>query len=384
MRIPVKLLISSALILFFYGALQGGFYFMKNRVQELAIAAGLGLYVYTAIQAAFSVKNIRWSWWAISAPLFSLFIVINFGIVFAVNTGESPVPSILASRYFLLIFIIPVIYFLYHLGYTLKEIEQIFYISLVILLLNYVFHYFRIDLKAAYFSTDHFTASLVTYDEWRGYRLKPPMFVTFIVLLHSGMSLFTRLRPIIVLRSFLLIGLTCYILLINMSRASLAAIFLSMSLYPIFFSRPNRINLLVLGVPSGLLVFFFIIAILLQAIVAHFTSDWSFQVRMKSWEIALSNFAEHPIFGFGQASYYTKSYQDLFGKKFFPSDLGIIGVAFKYGLVGVASFIFYNFYILYRLMRVNWLFRKLNGRHNPLIWSLFILSISLIINMILQ
>jgi hypothetical protein len=63
--------------------------------------------------------------------------------------------------------------------------------------------------------------------------------------------------------------------------------------------------------------------------------------------------------------------------------LGLVGITFKYGFFGLALYVFFNFYIAARLLKVNWYYRKLHGEHNPVIWSLFMLITALSINMIL-
>ena len=280
--------------------------------------------------------------------------------------------------------ICPVIFFLYKAGYSIKTIERVFFISLVILLFNYLFHYFRIDMRAAYFSSDHTVSALITYDEWRGFRLKAPTYVIMILMLFSGLRLSQKGNIMVKTGCLIILATSGYILTIVMSRAAMATVVLAVMIYPFFFQKPNRINVLLFGIPGGLLVFFFLISILLGPIINHFANDWSFQVRMESWKIAWDSFTNNFIFGFGQHSYYSRSYQEIFGPKFFPSDLGIVGVAFKYGLVGVLLYIFFNLYIMYRLLMVNWIYQKYKKKHNPIIWALFIMVTSLFINIILQ
>lgn len=380
----MKSLVSFSLVIYFFAALQGGLYFMNNRLQELGIAVALALYVYASIHAALGVKNIRWNWWAFAAPLLVLFVLVGYAVIFSLNTGAIILPSILASRYFMLMMIVPAIYFIYRLGYDIQTIERIFIASMVILLFNYLFHFNRIDMQTAFFSKSHNINTLITFDEWRGFRLKAPLYVTLILMLYSAMRVFQRNPFRIKAEFFLVFSLCGYVLFINMSRAAMGSIILALMMYPFFFSRPNRTHLLIMGIPLGLLAFSLAAAVLMQAVISHFTNDWSFVVRMKSYTIAWKSFTGHMIFGFGQASYYSTTYQEIFGLKFYPSDLGIIGVAFKYGLVGVVMYIFFNIYVIVRLLKVNWFLRKLKGQHNPLVWALLIMKTSLFINLILQ
>jgi len=129
---------------------------------------------------------------------------------------------------------------------------------------------------------------------------------------------------------------------------------------------------------------FFILLTLGSVILEKFTQAEGAEVRARSYFIAIDNIQKYPFFGYGQSSAYSKTYQDIFGKKFFPTDLGIIGITFKYGGIGAAIYIFYNIFILLRLMKVNWYYRYRYGRHNPVIWSLFVLFTAVSINLFLN
>lgn len=96
--------------------------------------------------------------------------------------------------------------------------------------------------------------------------------------------------------------------------------------------------------------------------------------RLKSWS----------LFGFGQASGYSKTCRDVVWHRFYPSDLGIIGIAFKYGITGAIFCIGMAIFLVRRLMRANRLYKSVYGRHNPLIRALLMWSLVMVINIILQ
>ena len=384
MKLSIRSCITLGLIFFFFGAFQGGIYTPKFRLQELSLLTLLLLFAYTVCHSSFDRRSLKWEWWTFVPLIFALSVMVVYALVFSMNTGQAMVPSVLALRYFLIILIAPVIYFLHKLGYEIKTLEKTLLISFFILLLNYLFNYFTMDLEAAYFSPNHSYASLVTFDEWRGYRLKAPFYVILLLVLFVGMSLF-QANPWHRRLGYLCIFSVCiYILLIVMSRAAILTLLLSIVAYPFMFKHPNRISLNLFIFPLALI---FINGFLVAAIpifVEHIANDWSFKVRMKSYQIALEVLFDYPLFGFGQSSYYTQSYQQIFGEKFYPSDLGIIGAAFKHGFIGIIVYLFFKFYILFRLIRVNWAYQLYYGRHNPLLWSLLILIFSLLVNILLQ
>lgn len=379
MRIPVKTLVGFLLILIFYAGYQGGKYFMNNRFQEVGLALTFLLFFYGAIVTALTDRDIRWAWWFWSAPALVGYVMLSASIAFAVHAGVGVLPSLFASREFLILFLAPTLYFLYRLGFPLAQLEKVFAASLVIIIINYILSYHSIDLEAAYFSTGYMSY-LVTYDEWRGYRLKPPTFALIILTCYAGIRLFQPGRAVDKGLWALALGLVGYVWMLILARSQMATVAMAILLYPIFFSRPNRINLLVLVAPVAFVVLVGISHVLVDA----FMHAEGAEVRAKSYIIAWQTAMEMPVFGFGQSSGYSKTYQDVFGPKFFPDDLGIVGTAFKYGFIGVALYLFFNGYVVLRLLKVNWYYRKHYGRHNPVIWSLFIMMTALTMNLILN
>ncbi|WP_156929257.1 hypothetical protein [Marichromatium purpuratum] len=378
-RLSVKSIVGFLFILIFFAGYQGGKYFANNRFQEVGLALTFLLFFYGAVFTALTDRTIRWSWWFWSAPLIVGYVMLSSSAAFALNAGVPIMPSLFASREFLILFLAPTLYFLYRLGFAVEDMHRLFVTSLVIIILNYILSYHRVDLEAAYFSTGYMSY-LVTYDEWRGYRLKPPTFALIILTCYASIRLFqdgSALRKLLWVVPLLLVG---YVWSLIMARSQMATVAMAMLLYPIFLSRPNRANLLVLVVPVGLMLLLAAGSTLVDAFMNAEGAD----VRAKAYVIAWQTALEHPVIGFGQSSGYSKTYQDVFGPKFFPDDLGIVGTAFKYGFLGVFLYLFANFYVLSRLIKTNWYYRKRHGVHHPLIWSLLMMMTALTLNLILN
>lgn len=378
-RISIRMLISAALLLILYAGFQGGKYFMNNRFQELGIALTFGLYFYGALFTAFVDRDIRWGWWFWSAPFLAGYVMLSSSIIFALNAGVGVFPSLFAAREFLIVFLAPTLYFLFRLGVTIEQLEQVFVASLVVIVFNYLFHYFRIDLEAAYFSTGYMSY-LVTHDEWRGYRLKPPTFALLILSAYCPMRLVQPASTAQRLGLMVVFALVLYIWSLIMARSQMATLVLAMMLYPVFFSRPNRSNLLLLVLPMNI----FLLLAMSGALIEGFMNAEGAEVRARSYLAAFEVIGEKPLLGYGQSSGYSKTYQDIFGPKFFPSDLGLVGVTFKYGFIGLGLYLFFHFFVAYRLLRVNWEYRRRYRQHNPVIWSMFILMTALTINLVLN
>jgi len=389
MQLTHKNVIDIALVLIFYAGYQGGKYWFSNRFQEIGIALAMTMFLYAAVRLATSKQRIsreglskptiRWAWWFWTTPLLVFYLMVSPSLSFSLIEGSAFAPSFFGTREFLILFLAPAIYFIYKTGYPIERIERMFVLGLILIVFNYLFHYFRIDLPSAYFSSGY-TSYLVTYDEWRGYRLKPPLIALVIITLYTLIRLVQKDRILKKIGWIILFCVIAYIWFLVKARSQMATVVLAVLLYPLFFSRPKRINFFILISPLA----FFVLLTLGGVILEKFTQAEGAEVRASSYLIAIENIQKYPFFGYGQSSAYSKTYQDIFGKKFFPTDLGIIGITFKYGGIGAAIYVFYNLFILIRLMKVNWYYRFRHGRHNPVLWSLFVLFIAVSINLFLN
>lgn len=383
MRVSLKSLVSIALFVIIYSGFQGGRYFASNRLQEVGILLAMALFVYGAIMSSLTIKDkdLRWNWWILATIIFIAYTFVLPAQRFAVNADVEFLPSLFASREFLMAMLCPALYFLYRLGYDVEVIEKVFTVTLVMLIVSYLFHYFRIDLKSYYFSSNHALSGLVTYDPWRGYRLKTPSFAIF---------LFSILAPLMVvyvtgflkkLLWLLLFGLVLYIWSLAMVRSMLAAIIFGIIFYYFFFATKFRIGLLLLVLPTlAVTVGWSVRSTLIYLSKQDPETDG---VRYKSFMIAWNSFLETPFFGFGQQSFYTLTEQQLFWYKFYSSDIGLIGILFKYGAVGALVYIAFSIFLLKRMITTNWAFRKFYNRNNPVLVSLLIIYLAFTINIML-
>jgi len=375
-----RLLLGPGLVLFYFFAFQGGWYYHRA-TQELGLAAIAALYLYCVIATGLqnpAQRDYRWEKWAWGAPLFVLGFVSFYALLFSVHTDANPVPGMLALRYYAALLVVPVLFLSYKLGVSIQTHERILFVALVLLLLNYTFNYFRIDPTIALHSEDHTIRAIVTYDEWRGYRLKPNYY-SFYLLTFLGFLLAFRpgygwLRPL-----GLAAALSCVFWLgVLRPRAGLLGMTFAALSYGLFLARSARLGMLFTVAPIALVTAALFLAANATAFVDSFRNDWSFIARLQSYRIALSVIQEYPLFGFGQASYYSLSYQDVFGHHFYPGDIGLVGVGFRNGLIGVAFYVGFHLYLVQHLVRVNWRYRRRHGRTTPGLVALTVLVIGLL------
>jgi hypothetical protein len=380
MKIEGRALVGGAFFVSLYTGFQGGRYFFANRVQELGILCVLVLFAYGAILTALKVPKhkLNWNWWFFSILIFLAYSFALPAYLFSENAQVPMVPSLFASREFLITLLCPSLFFLYKLGYTVEEIESIFVKTLVALILSYIFHYFRMDLQAAYFSTDYTIAGLVTFDPWRGYRLKTPSFAFYLLTVLAPMFVFYSKSAIKKVLWILMCFLLIYIWLLVAQRSMMATLILSTVAYNVMFAEKSRLGVFFFILPGAILG----IWIGVGEAFDHLSKldPETDGVRFKSYMIAWESIKLHPLFGFGQQSNSTLTEQQIFWYKFFSADLGIIGITFKYGFVGAFVYITFSIYMLQRMVVTIWVYKKFYGTINPILLALLVVYLAFTIN----
>lgn len=375
--VPLLLLL---LFIALFTGFQGGRYYAGNIAQELGILCSGLLFLIGAFMSLFHLPKVEWNRWVVQPALLMLFIICFWGLVFYFRFGGNPLYNIMASREFFFILLAPGIYLCGRCGVSRKMIEGVIWAVIVVSMLNYLFNYVRLDLKEAFFSDNHRISSLVTYDEWRGFRLKPPLFAIMIGLLAGFSLILSRVSLGLKLFGVTLMLLSSYIWSIVMFRSTLATMLLSMLLYPVFLSRANRFQLLMVVLPLVAIATPLIVNFLYQ----HFTNAEGGEVRLESYQLAFREIPNRLFFGTGEDSAFGQTYASLFGPKFFPSDLGLVGITFKYGILGLLIYLYFHFSILVKLCKTNWQHLSEHGRSHPLIWALLIFFCAQTFNLVLN
>lgn len=377
LAVSLSPVISLLLFLALFAGFQGGRYFMANRLQEVGIAAALLVFVLGAWVTLFKLDQSIWKRWVYTPCLLLGGIMFLWGTVYGIRFGESVLFSVFASREFLLGFIGPAMFLVVRAGYPISSLRRVIWFTLLALLLNYLFFYMTMDLRAAFFSSDHTISNLVTYDEWRGFRLKPSMFAVMLALLAGFMLLFQNTTLLAKLFALSLIALAIYIWTIVQFRANLATMLLGVFVYVLFLAKPSRIPWILLLIPLVVIITPKVSLLVLE----HFRGADGGSLRLNSYALALSNIPNYFFLGVGEDNAYGKTYQDLFGRTFYPSDLGLIGICLKYGVLGTLLYLAAHFTICVRLWRANFQFREHYGSHDPLLWGMLILMTAQTINL---
>jgi hypothetical protein len=380
MRIAMHPLLCLLLFIALFAGCQGGRYVMANRLQELGIASALALFALGGWRGFFCLDKENWLAWILK-PVCLIFGVMGVSsLAFYVNHGGNPVYSFFSAREFLLAFTGPGIYLLCRTGLPVASVEKTLRFTIVALMLNYLYFYFTMDLKAAFFSSDHTVSNLVTYDDWRGFRLKPPLFAIMVGLMAALISLGQSRSPGSWALSLFILGTAIYIWSIVMFRSTLATMLLAMLLYPLLLASRNRVPLLVVLCPLVILL----LPVLFQAMLDVFLGSDGGNIRSKAFQLAFEQIPRHPIFGAGEDNAYGATYQDIVAPYFYPDDIGLVGTVYKYGVLGALLYLFMHFKLWQRLWAANIQYVSSRGRINPLLWGIFMWLTALAFNLVLN
>ena len=377
-RVSARSLLKFGLFVIIYTGFGGTLYFLNGRLQELGILFVIVSFTYVALLTALNIRSrdFNWSWWLFAAVAVIVYTMLLPAFTFARNTGASMLPSVFASRDFLGALLAPLLYFAYRAGLKPDEMVDVIMISLGAIVLSYLFHYYRIDLAEAYRSPIAAVKGMITYDDWRGYRLKGP---------NLAHAFSTIAAPVLMIRErgwrrlfwcLVFLGSLWAWYLIQ-ARAQLAALIVGVILYHFWFARKNRLPLFYLGAPALVLIMAAAMYNFVSTIHQHDSA------RYLTIKQASEFIVEHPLFGFGRDNEKLRE-RELMHPMFYSSDIGILGVAFRAGIPGAVVLIFMLVYALRRAVTVNWIVLKRSGRVNILLFWFVVQATGDILNIFLS
>lgn len=378
--LDIQPLICVLLFLAIFAGCGGGRYYMANRLQELGIFSAMALMVLGAWRSFFQLDMNAWKTWVFK-PVYLVFgVMVISSLAFYSNYGGNPLYSFFSAREFMLAFIGPGVYLLCRTGLPLTVVDKTVRFALIALMVNYLFFYFTLDLKSLFFSTDHTLSNLVTYDDWRGFRLKPPLFAIMVGLMAALIGVGQSRRFIALVISLSVMGIAIYIWSIVMFRSTLATMALAICMYPIVFASKNRIPLVIVFSPIAILC----IPAAFDLMLDIFLGSDGGSLRKKAFLLAFEQIPGHFLFGAGEDNAYGATYQDIVAPYFYPDDIGFVGTLYKYGAIGAFLYLYMHAKIWSRLWAANIRFNEIHGHLNPQLWAIFMWLTAMAFNLVLN
>jgi hypothetical protein len=257
------------------------------------------------------------------------------GAVFEMHQNLSALISALTLRGWLYFLIVPAMAAMIRSGVEIKTMMNVVKLSLLICCMVMFVFSFAVDLEALKKSNDPEVTNLVRFDDLRGYRLSILHFATIATVMLGLTSLFSRQKSSILDPLMVIVG--GVVLAMGFSRVLVG---LAIASALIFFAFRNVRYSSILAVVGSLLIagYMAICGVLLEYSLDANIVDSSAQARHLSLQRAEPIIAKYPFFGYGQAISSKLSYTDIFGAGFAPSDLGVTGVVFRFGYIGLVIY----------------------------------------------
>lgn len=366
----------------------------------VSLAGGLGVFTYENILlldrlaqlcplALFSWLvlstriNFRWIRYVLLPVAGLALFVLLYSYVFTLRTDASLLPSIFAARSYSYLLLGPVILMLYLRGWRLIDFQRIFLAAALLAVVSLLVYDLAFAPRSLLLSGSFFSVHIGQLTD-EGSTIKATNTSLVFLVLYFGRRIFqVRDVPRFALM-LMVLALSAVMLAIPLPRGLLASTGGALILYAALLARPQRAKLSALLLPLYALIIALSFPLLRDPFVSMLRFDQNYWSRIAESQIALSSFSEYPLFGFGQDSVYSLTYQDIFGH-FYPSDIGMLGLAFQFGLVGVVLYFYLAGWLCVSLLGMVW---DYTGRADPkestFVWALFIVCLAFLVASPLQ
>jgi O-antigen ligase len=322
----------------------------------------------------------RWSLYVLLPALGLTFFVLLYAYTFTTRVDDVPLfPSIAGQRYYAFFLLGPVVYMLHLRGWGLPDFQRVFLLAAVMSLVGFAIFDVVFAPRSFLLSGEFFVSNVDEASGGQGGAVRRLNIMMLFLALYFGRRLWQTKD--ILLQGFDLVVLvsTIVLLVATIPRALLASAGLALIVYAVALSRPERAKLAVIMLPIYVAATVLAVPSVRNAFISAFGRDQSYNSRVEQSQKAWESFWEYPLLGFGQDSAQSQSYQDLFGW-FWPGDLGLLGVAFQYGLVGVILYLFLSGWLLVKLLPLVWACTgNVTPRQEAFLWALLMVYLSLFI-----
>lgn len=374
-RLRRPLVAQVLLLITLLGALGSFNYVQVAQLRPLSLLSLFVLFSWLALSIRFDSRWIK----RIFLPAFAmLLLMVLYAYVFTLRTDAPLLPSLLSERDYAYILLGPIVYMLYLRGWKLGDFQKIFLLAIFLAVVGLAMYDIAFSSGSLLLSGSFFTLNLgEVSDQSSIYRLVNTSALFLSVYL---------VRRLLQIRDAAWWGatmgamaLSTAILAISLPRGLLSSIGIALLLYALFLSRPDRAKFALITLPLYVVSIAITLPYFSNIFVETFGRDRTYLARVGEARIAREQFLEYPLLGFGADSVQSLSFQDLFGQ-FYPSDIGVLGVAFQFGTFGLALYLLLTVLLCLGLLRLLWSHTdRLEGKQRTFVWALFVICLSFLI-----
>ena len=388
MRLRKPLLAQVLLLVSFLGAMGFLGYLPIGTVEAGTVEAGIVCIVVLYAWLAFSINvDSRWVIYVFLPAYGLIFFILFYAFIYSIRVDAPLLPSVLAQRYYVFFLLAPVTYILLRCGWTLIDFQRVFVLAMLFALMSRVIA--DLTLSPTFLSTARqFLVFKQDTAYEQSYWLRRVDASCIFSILYFGRALFRSTNLASFGLSLTVTLLATTLLIVNTPRSLIASTVIAIVLYSVFLSRRERAGLLVVLLPLYILITALLAPQLGNTFAKGFGEGLSYEVRVESAHIAWEYFLKYPLFGLGQESNASISYQQLFGEHFYPSDVGLLGVAFQWGLLGLLLYMSFSVWLVVNLLKLLWVYTgnagKVYSGEGLFLWAVFMLCLIFTISSPLQ
>jgi O-antigen ligase len=377
-RLRKPLLAQGLLLGGFLGALGFFQFYPTFPIQAAGEACTLLLFFWLALTTPI---DSRWFLYVCFPAVGLIVFVLFYAYLFTLRIDAPILPSIWAQRYYAFFLLAPVTYALRARGWELADFRRVLVPAVLLVTMSRIVADFTVSPKSLLLSGDFFTLRLNEVYSEQAYLLRRlDLSVLFSALYFGRRVLQSRSVPAAGF-SMAVATLSTVFLLISLPRVLLASVAVALIVYGAFLTRPRRARVFIVLLPLLIPLLALSVPQVASTVRGTLWSDSSFTTRVSSTQIGWDAVAQHPVFGLGQDSLASTSYQDLFGESFFPGDIGLLGIAVQYGVVGVILYLLLSAWLFANLLRLLWSYNcnahEARSRERVFVWTLFIVCFAI-------
>jgi O-antigen ligase len=379
-------------------SLLGGFGFLgfypAVHIREIAEISVLFLFSWLALSTRI---NSKWFLY-VFFPAFGLMIfVLSEAYIFTLRVDSPLLPSVISERDYVLFLLAPIIYMLGIRGWRLADFQRVVVLAILSAMISRIIADLTIG-PSLLLSGSFFTLKLDEIYGEQAFLLRRLDLSILFSALYFGRSFLQAKDSFLKGLSFIIMALSCVLLLVSTPRVLLASTVIALVLYGVFLSRPERVRRFAILLPLCALIIVLQVTGLETLFASVFGEDPSYSTRRESAHIAWNVVQKYPLLGMGQDGaepilYYlgfgqSVSYEGLFGAHYYPTDVGLLGVAFQFGLVGLLLYVAFSAWLVVNLLKLLWTYtgspNGVNSREKVFLWALFIIALTITFGSLVQ
>ena len=314
--------------------------------KEIAVTSVLIMFSWLALSTRI---DSRWVFYVFIPAVAVTSFAVLYAYVYTTRVNAPLLPSLLAERYYVFFLLGPIVFMLHLRGWMLADFRSVFLASMVLTVTSYAAYDLVAPSGSQLFSGRLFMVQLAQENNL----LQRLGVSALFLILYLGRRLLRTTDVILLSLDAAIVGLCALVLAVTVPRGLLAGAVVALVGYALL-SRPARAKLSLVVLPLYVAAAVLLVPSFEYVFNAAFGKDSSYLARTGEVSIAWRTLQKYPLFGFGTDSVQSVSYLNTLGY-IYPQDIGLLGVAFQFGLVGLTLYLALSGWLCFNMLKLVWI-----------------------------